>query len=123
METFGSATGIYDQALTETILSSLDFDYEEGVKWYCIQSVFSHPWRRLLPEDRFWNRGGFGVIADAMKAKLPAKNIVNGARATAIAPTDSGLNIKIAREHKPWAYSHVISTIPFSCFRMVDTSQ
>ena len=58
-----------------------------------------------------------------MKAKIPAENICNGARATAIAPTDSGLSVKIAGELKPRTYSHVISTIPFSTFRMVDTSQ
>lgn len=37
LETFNTATNLYDQAVSESVMDSLDFDYESGVKWYCIQ--------------------------------------------------------------------------------------
>jgi hypothetical protein len=39
METFNSATNLYDESLAETVMDSLDFDYQEGVptSWVCVQ--------------------------------------------------------------------------------------
>jgi hypothetical protein len=37
METFDSATNLYDEALTETVMDSLDFDFGPDVSWYCVQ--------------------------------------------------------------------------------------
>ena len=69
-------------------------------------------------------RGGSSVIAEAMAQGLPRGKIVNGKRVTAIAPTSGhNLNVTISGERSPRTYSHVISTIPLSCLRMVDTSQ
>jgi len=108
METFDSATNLYDEALTESVMDSLDFDFKPGVSWYCIQ-------------------GGAGKIADAMASKLSQK-IQYGKRVTVIAPVANGssiatsVNVTIADENSPRNYSHVISTMPFSCLRIVDTT-
>jgi hypothetical protein len=37
METMDSATNLYDEALAETVMDSLDFDFGPGVFWHCIQ--------------------------------------------------------------------------------------
>jgi hypothetical protein len=37
METFDSATNLYDEALAESVMDSLDFDFGPGVSWFCIQ--------------------------------------------------------------------------------------
>ncbi|KIM75171.1 hypothetical protein PILCRDRAFT_827593 [Piloderma croceum F 1598] len=109
METFNTATNLYDEALTETVMDSLDFDYDDNVSWFCVQ-------------------GGAGKIADAMASKL-SQTIQYGKRVTAIAPVLNGspnpesVNVTIAGEATPRNYTHVISTIPFSCLRMVDTTQ
>jgi monoamine oxidase len=111
METFNSATNLYDESLAETVMDSLDFDYQEGVptSWVCVQ-------------------GGAGKIADAMASKL-SQTIQRGKRATSIAAIASGspratsVNVTVNGEASPRNYHHVISTMPFSCLRMVDTTQ
>jgi monoamine oxidase len=74
-------------------------------------------------------RGGAGKIADAMASVL-SKPPQHGKRVTAIAPvttagTATSVNVTIACAGKISVrnYSHVISTMPFSCLRMVDTTQ
>ena len=37
LETFDTGTGLYDRALSETVMDSLDFDYDDDQTWYCIQ--------------------------------------------------------------------------------------
>lgn len=39
LETFDSATTLYDCALTESVMDSLDFDYGKDVEWYSLQYV------------------------------------------------------------------------------------
>jgi hypothetical protein len=39
METFNSATNLYDQALAESVMDSLDFDYDDHMSWVCVQYV------------------------------------------------------------------------------------
>ncbi|MCJ1282220.1 hypothetical protein MMC26_001543 [Xylographa opegraphella] len=56
METFGSGSLNFDEALSEAILGSLDFDYHSGdpskpVNWWCIE-------------------GGTQLVADAMRQEL-----------------------------------------------------
>lgn len=73
-------------------------------------------------------RGGAGKIADAMASKLN-KTIQYGKRVITIAlvtngsPDAESVNVIIAGEADPRNYAHVISTMPFSCLRMVDTAQ
>lgn len=58
-----------------------------------------------------------------MAKKLPEGKIFNDERVTAIAPTTSGLAVTTSGDQPPRTYSHVISTMPLSCLRTVDTSQ
>jgi hypothetical protein len=37
METFASGTNLYDQALAESVIDSLEFDYKDDVSWYFVQ--------------------------------------------------------------------------------------
>lgn len=113
LEALSTGTGIWNQSLSETVMDSLDFDYpmiEEGkaggVDWKCIQ-------------------GGATVLVEAMISKIPAKNILNGMKVTSIAPEeeDAGIVLTFDGVDKPLTFSHVISTVPFSCFRNIDTSK
>lgn len=74
-------------------------------------------------------RGGAGLIADAMIKKM-AKPVENGKRVIAIAPivdarslSATSVSVTVADEPGPRTYTHVISTMPLSCLRMVDTAQ
>jgi monoamine oxidase len=112
-ETFDSATNLYDCALSESVMDSLDFDFPGDVKWYCIQ-------------------GGAGLIADTM-VKSCRGNILRGNRVTAIAPVSdspgspaTSVNVTTTTDGVGKTvrnYSHVISTMPFGSLRMVDTTQ
>ncbi|KAF7971825.1 hypothetical protein HWV62_19829 [Athelia sp. TMB] len=109
METFNTATNLFDQALSETVMDDLTFDWGENVPWKCIQ-------------------GGAGKIADAMRSNMK-KTVEYGKRVTSITPVvtagsqdPTSVHVKIANEQEPRNYDHVISTMPFSCLRMVDTT-
>lgn len=117
LETMDTATGLYDCALTETVLDSLDFDYPDiKMKWFCIL-------------------GGASRIVRNAVARL-SKDVRYGERVTAIAPSKrgenksvNGVDVTIKRLHKGVektsvaTYDHVISTIPLGCLNVVDTSQ
>ncbi|CAG7850867.1 Putative bifunctional amine oxidase DDB_G0291301 Includes: RecName: Full=Putative sarcosine oxidase; Short=PSO; Includes: RecName: Full=Putative L-amino-acid oxidase [Serendipita indica DSM 11827] len=114
IETFDSGTTFYDSAMLEMLMESMDFEWPvppgEEVKWYCVQ-------------------GGSGVIAERMKAKV--KNIEMGKEVTKIsANLVSGHHewesVDVEVNHDPTSkrrYDHVISTMPFGCFRNIDTSE
>ncbi|KAH8836149.1 hypothetical protein DL96DRAFT_1454733 [Flagelloscypha sp. PMI_526] len=109
LETQQTATGLWNQALSETVMDSLDFDYPGVVPWHCFQ-------------------GGSHVIAEAMYNQLPSGSVVNGKRVTAIAlgkPKEDGtmgVDITCAGEADPTTYSHVITTLPFGALQTVDTT-
>jgi monoamine oxidase len=71
-------------------------------------------------------RGGAGLIADKMASVLSQK-VQHSKRVTAIAiindQTQASVNITFGDGVPPTNYAHVISTIPMSCLRMVDTTQ
>jgi monoamine oxidase len=71
-------------------------------------------------------RGGAGLIADAM-VKALSKKAQYGARVTAMSlvggATPTSVSVTVSGESAPRNYSHVISTLPFGCLRMVDTTQ
>jgi len=110
LETLESSTSLYDCALSESVMDSLDFDNPKPVSWYCIQ-------------------GGAEEIARRMAASLTSGIIQRGKRVTAFAPVLSeesaptSMQVSVAGENTPRKYSHVISTIPLSCLSMVDTTQ
>ncbi|KAF7972672.1 hypothetical protein HWV62_17218 [Athelia sp. TMB] len=120
METLVTSQGLFDQALSETVMIDLIFYGGAEIKWYSI-------------------RGGTGKIADAMKSAM-TKPVQYDKRAIYIAPVLSSqdtrtstakseqpqatsIDVMVAGEKKPRNYKHVISTMPFSCLRMVDTAR
>ncbi|MCJ1316833.1 hypothetical protein MMC15_002154 [Xylographa vitiligo] len=70
METFGSGTLNFDEAFSESVIGSLDFDYHSGdpdkpVDWWCIE-------------------GGAQLVADAMRKKLQEGDVQFKSRVTLI---------------------------------------
>ncbi|KAK7060039.1 amine oxidase [Favolaschia claudopus] len=111
LETFTSSTGLFDCALSETILDAMDFDYQPEPEWFTIQ-------------------GGGDVIANAVLDRL-TRPVQVGYRVTAIAPvfepdctSPSALKVTTTSADGPTdtEYDHVIPTMPLGCLRMVDTS-
>ena len=73
------------------------------------------------------SRGGAGQIADAMISKMSQK-VEYGKRVTALATTMNGnhadcVEVTVANELNTRKYSHAITTMPFSCLRLVDTTK
>jgi monoamine oxidase len=106
-------------------MDSLDFDWPGGnEQWSCVQYVHpSLPPVCLLSDFDPSYRGGSSVIADRMANGL---NIQYGQMVTAISPQLNGtnweaVNVSIAGTATR-TYDHVITTLPFSCLRTVDTS-
>ena len=126
METFDSASGLFDQSLAETVLDSLTFDYQDNVSWYCVQLVEKSSLQ--LQQLTVLIRGGTGKIADAMAERL-GQTIEYGKRVTAIGiipgeiSSATSVSVTIAGATSQRNYSHVISTMPLSCLRMVDTTE
>ncbi|KAJ7633340.1 amine oxidase [Mycena polygramma] len=111
LETFTSATGLFDCALAETIMDAMDLDYQPTPEWFTIQ-------------------GGGDVIVKAITDRL-TQPVQQDRRVTAIAPTfEAGSSkpnaLKVTTTSKSgvtdFEYTHVISTLPFGCLRLVDTS-
>ncbi|KAF8475407.1 amine oxidase [Gautieria morchelliformis] len=108
-ETMDSGTGLFDLSLAEAVMDSLDFDFpQKDVKWSCIH-------------------GGAQKIALGMAATLgPAGQPIFGKRVTRIALSRSKdwppkILASVHDEHTPRSYNHIVSTIPLSALRMVDT--
>ncbi|KZV82601.1 hypothetical protein EXIGLDRAFT_339296 [Exidia glandulosa HHB12029] len=110
LETFETASNLYDQAVTESVMDSLDFDYGPDVDWFCIQ-------------------GGAQQVAERMAEGLKG-SLLLGKRVKAIAfdkPSVPGtlpntMSVTVANEEQPRTYDHVITTVPFGCLRMIDTT-
>ncbi|KAJ7912736.1 amine oxidase [Mycena leptocephala] len=111
LETFTSSTGLFDCALSETILDAMDFDYQPTPEWFTVQ-------------------GGGDVISNAVIDRL-TQPVQRGRRVTAVAPIfEAGSTRPTALKVTTTSasglvdseYAHVISTMPFGCLRMVDTS-
>ncbi|CCL98847.1 uncharacterized protein FIBRA_00853 [Fibroporia radiculosa] len=112
LETMESATNLYDCALSESVMDSLDFDWNDDQKWFCVQ-------------------GGAEVISQRMATRIRYDSIHRGKRVTTIAPASSpgsiipptSMHVTVAGESTPRTYSHVIATMPLSCLALVDTTQ
>ncbi|KAF8593829.1 hypothetical protein BDV93DRAFT_460220 [Ceratobasidium sp. AG-I] len=106
LETFDSATGLYDQGFVESVLDSLDFGWPKPglAPWVCID-------------------GGSDRIIDAMVAFIKTKPEV-GKRVTRISQPDGQGSMvvewkegSIVREK---TYSQVICTAPLGCVASID---
>ncbi|KJA17693.1 hypothetical protein HYPSUDRAFT_146222 [Hypholoma sublateritium FD-334 SS-4] len=118
LETFDSATGLYDRAFVESVMDSLDFDWpypstrdppqpivksfdsQKETKWYCID-------------------GGSDHIAREMAKKLHAQPILSK-KVTKIAESGRGITVVVAGEATPRKYTQVISTVPLGCLSGID---
>ncbi|KAJ7820690.1 hypothetical protein B0H13DRAFT_2377743 [Mycena leptocephala] len=110
LETFTSSTGLFDCALSETILDAMDFDYQPTPEWFTVQ-------------------GGGDVISNAVIDRL-TQPIQRGRRVTAVAPifeaestrpTTLKVNYLRKRPHRLRIRARYLH-MPFGCLRMVDTS-
>ncbi|KAF8534739.1 hypothetical protein BDD12DRAFT_858949 [Trichophaea hybrida] len=122
METRDTSTGAYDLAFSESVLDSLDFDYPNGInttrksedeetKWYCIDGGTEELTKTMYER----------ISKDPTHIPKYNHRVDSISMVTPNAPT-SLMKITV-RDHPEFdskEYSHVISTIPFSCLRCVD---
>ncbi|XXH01116.1 hypothetical protein Hte_007467 [Hypoxylon texense] len=107
METQDTSTNLFDQAFSESVLDSFDFDNPQGdVDWFCIE-------------------GGTSLLTDAM-AQGVSQPVQTGKRVEAVSidynsPDDGNMSIQCAGEPEPRAgYSAVFSTAPLGCLGRMD---
>ncbi|KAH9927100.1 uncharacterized protein BXZ73DRAFT_48983 [Epithele typhae] len=112
LETFETATGLYNNAFVESAMDSMDFGSSSAsqngrprgeqlsYEWYCIDGG----------SDRFIDR-----MVERIKSKPQA-----GRRVTKIARTESGEMDVTCGAFAPTTYSQVICTIPLGCLDAID---
>ncbi|KXX80598.1 L-amino-acid oxidase [Madurella mycetomatis] len=110
METQNTATGLFDQAFSESVIDSFDFDNPiENVKWKCIE-------------------GGTSLVTQAMQQSLVTTRLETGKRVEGIYHNttnnaEGNLSIKVAGEDKArQGYSTVFATAPLGCLARIDLS-
>jgi len=108
LETFNSTTGGYDGAFSETVLGSLNFDFNSPVtdtKWFCIL-------------------GGAEQLALMMVRKVQQKPSLES-RVTAIKIADEDpKKLEVTIENKGKAvYDGIFNSTPLGCLRQMDTSK
>eukprot|EP00250_Pteridium_aquilinum_P020207 c24744_g1_i1 orf=171-2174(-) len=118
LETLDSATGHYDDAFTEAVMDSFDFDSptnpgEDSVQWKCVE-------------------GGTSRFVHAMLSVIKSKPEMNK-RVTKIAPSSTskgdidvfvqaaqGRDVQVEARR---TYHHVINTLPPAVLRSLDTAE
>ncbi|KAH6856062.1 hypothetical protein B0I37DRAFT_67638 [Chaetomium sp. MPI-CAGE-AT-0009] len=118
METQNTSTNLFDQAFSESVMDSFDFDYPEDdaplhegdakpePKWYCIE-------------------GGTGRLIDAMEAKIKT-TVQTSKRVEAISidrssTEDGNMSVKCAGETDSRSgYSTVFNTTTLACLDRMD---
>ncbi|GAB1319136.1 Amine oxidase domain-containing protein [Madurella fahalii] len=109
METQNTATGLFDQAFSESVIDSFDFDNPAGNTWKCIE-------------------GGTSLVTEAMQRSLAKTRIETNKRVEGIYhntsnPAEGNLSIKVAGEAKAReGYSTVFATAPLGCLARMDLS-
>lgn len=107
-----SGTNWYDQAHSETVLESMDFDYPgSDTEWYCVM-------------------GGAQQLPINMQAKLAAQPSYN-CKATAIRATGTQMSMAVdytdstnpaSPVQKTANYNGVFASTTLSCLRLIDTT-
>ncbi|EEP80684.1 predicted protein [Uncinocarpus reesii 1704] len=102
----GVGTNWYDQAHSETVLESLDFDFDSTTNWYCIL-------------------GGAQELAKRMQAKLVHKphyeRTVTAVRKKGMLQME--VDIKHGTKTKKSQYSAIFNSAPLGCLKRMDTSE
>lgn len=130
LETFDSATTLYDCALMESVMDSLDFDYgkdDQGddIEWYSLQYVSDFVSRPLLYICAIDFRGGCVKLVDAMAATLDSSQINMNERVWYLdinSSSDAVYVYTAAPNFDLYKYSHVICTMPIPCLREMNLS-
>lgn len=107
METQGTSTNLFDQAFSESVMDSFDFENPtRDVEWFCIE-------------------GGTSLLTDAMQASLSTK-VETGKRVEVISINwtshdDGNMSVKCAGETEArTGYSTVFSTTTLGCLGRMD---
>lgn len=111
METQDTSTNLFDQALSESVMDSFDFDYptedpNKPVDWFCIE-------------------GGTSVVSESMQKDLKYQPQVNK-RVEAISidrrsQEDGNMSVKCADQTEPrTGYSTVFNTTTLGCLGRMD---
>ncbi|KAI4864526.1 hypothetical protein F4820DRAFT_470475 [Hypoxylon rubiginosum] len=107
METQDTSTSLFDQAFSESVVDSFDFDNPEGdVDWFCIE-------------------GGTSLLTDAM-ARGVSQPVQTGKRVDAISidyasPDNGNMSVQCAGEPEPRAgFSSVFNTTSLGCLGRMD---
>ena len=115
-ETQNTSSNLFDQAFSESVMDSFDFDYptDEGddskpkeVKWWCVE-------------------GGTTLVTEAMEKKLTQK-VQTGKRVEVIGQEegtvgDNNMFVKVVGEDKPRKdYTTVFNTTSLGCLARIDT--
>jgi monoamine oxidase len=115
LETMNGGTDWYDQAFSETVLESLDFDYDKSTKWWCIM-------------------GGAQQLPKLMEKRLKTKPIYSSP-VSAIRTTlkceqpeklTSAMEVSFQQGDKPSerrVYDGVFNTTTLGCLRRIDTTE
>ena len=117
IETLDSSSDMYNRAsITETVIDAFDFDYKKEQTWCHVD-------------------GGSSRLIDGMEAVLNndyGLEVMKGARVKKLSRCENGqIQVQSVLEDRQVrgreieitkSYDHVISTLPFSVFRTLDTS-
>ncbi|KAI1329873.1 hypothetical protein F5Y16DRAFT_364929 [Xylariaceae sp. FL0255] len=108
METFNGGTDWYDQAHSETVLESLDFEFDDETKWYCIfggaQQLAVKMYDRILTKPTYNSQVMAIRALGPMQVELDATN----------------------KSKTKWSrrrYHGVFNTTTLSCLSRMDISQ
>ena len=110
LETQSTSTNLFDQAFSESVMDSCDFDGCDGaeVQWHCVQ-------------------GGTGKVIEAMEKRIRGK-VETGKRVNKMAldrssKSEGNMNVHVAGEAGPRdGYMTVFNTTTLGCLSRMDTS-
>ncbi|KAF5605672.1 amino-acid oxidase [Fusarium pseudocircinatum] len=106
LETFNGGTDWYDQAHSETVLESLDFEFSPKTKWFCVL-------------------GGAQQLAKKMEEKIVSKPSYHNpvAAIRALGKMDVRLDIEAGPRSEYRHYNAVVATTTLGCLGRMDTRQ
>ncbi|KAK3990704.1 hypothetical protein QBC44DRAFT_368672 [Cladorrhinum sp. PSN332] len=112
LEAMNGGTDWYDQAFSETVLESLDFDY--GDEWE-LKKKSTYPWYCIM--------GGAQQLPIIMERKLKSKVTYNSTVTAIRKAGDHNMEIDLKDSCQSLKYSGVFNTTTLGCLRRIDTTQ